>query len=42
MDEHAPLAIGDASFRSSDPAAPADHRALSLNRTCFGCDWSDE
>ena len=40
MDEQAPLAVRDTSFRGADSAAPADHRALSLDRTCFGCDWS--
>ena len=31
MDERVLLAVRDTSFRGADPAAPADHRALSVN-----------
>ena len=42
MDEQAPLAVRDTSFRGADPAAPADHRALSLDRACLRRDRPDE
>ena len=38
MDEQAPLAVGDTSFRSTNPAASADHRTLSLDQTCLRYD----
>jgi hypothetical protein len=36
MDEQAPIAVREASFGSTDPAAPADDRALSLDGPVFG------
>ena len=42
MGEQALLVVGDTSFRGSDPAAAADHRALSLDRTCLRRDRPDE
>jgi len=38
MDQQAPLAICDTSFCGADPAAPADHGALGLDRPRLRCD----
>ena len=42
MDEQAPIAVRDTSFRGADSATPTDHHSLGLDRTCLCRDRSDK